>query len=57
MDIAEKIVRAKTDYNEVYEAGQNKGYEEGRSAGYNDGFTDGYRDGDNIGRGLSSGVR
>lgn len=45
MDIAEKIVRAKTDYNEVYEAGQNKGYNDG----YDIGFSVGYRDGEKIG--------
>lgn len=49
MSIAEKITRAKTDFDEVYNAGYNKGQAEGGSGGdteavYNKGFEAGERD-------------
>lgn len=42
MTIAEKVIRAKTDYDEVYQAGYEKGTLEGGGADkYNQGYADG----------------
>lgn len=53
MTIADKIRRAKTDYDEVRTAGYNKGkkvgYDEGHDAGFFEGRTSGYESGYNQG--------
>lgn len=42
MTVAEKILRAKTDYDEVYEAGKAVSYDSGYADGKQDGYTEGY---------------
>lgn len=49
MTIAEKIIRAKEDYDAVHEASEQVGYEKGRDAGYQDGFGAGRQEGYNHG--------
>lgn len=61
MNIAEKVLRAKADYDKVHEAGQNEGYsngytqgtaegyDTGYSSGYEQGNTDGYQSGWSVG--------
>ena len=47
MSIAEKVLRAKTDYDEVYESGYEKGKSEGGADSHYDTFWDTYQDNGN----------
>lgn len=45
MSIAEKLIRAKTDFDRVQEAGYSSGFQAGKDEGYNKGYHNGYEAG------------
>ena len=49
MTIADKILRAKNDYDNVYMAGERTGYDNGYDDGYDDGYDNGYDIGNSAG--------